>query len=337
MKTEEIFDMLTDIDEKLITGVGEELENYRYSAGKAQPADERSGFSWKRVSAAAVCAAAVMLGALFVVKYIGKTDIPVNSSNSEYSSDVGSSGTTSSASSEEPPDSNPEPPAAQGYYDDVFKEYIYDNPSSGPRPTYDDAMDLMTGSKYGGLDSFYLVEAIELMKLSDCKEIRGFDDWGYGKKALSEGADYDPEHVIYRVKVIEDLISGEKCGYEIYVDLDMKNPIHQRFGDPPYAPGEKFTVALFNKAEDSDIIRSGAGYFFRFDIDDSGDDLTALVRRGESAIGDSNIIELTISEKSVITSTTENPVDYIAEFKLSELCDFLRNDWHNRGIGRSEE
>ncbi len=338
MKTEEIFEMLLGIDENLISSVGEDLENYRYSVGKAYPADEKHGFPWKRVLAAVVFAAAVMLGALFVVKYFDKTDIPIDNSNFGYSSDAGSS-STSPVSSGETSGITPQTKPIQGYYDDVFKEFLYDNPASGPRPTYYDAMDLMTRPEYGGLDSFYLVEAIELMKLSECEKLRGFDDLGYGKTALSEGADYDPSHVIYRVKVIEDLISGEKCGYETYIDMDMRNPIYQRFGDPPYAPGEKFTVALYNKAEDSDIVRSGAEYFFRFDIDDSNGDLKALVRTGRSAIGDSKIfgstIEFTISKKSVITSTTLNPAQYIAEFKLSELCDFLRKDWKNIGDGNA--
>lgn len=337
MKTEEIFDMLIGIDEKLIADVGEELENYRYSAGKAYPADEKRGFSWKRMAAAMACAAAVMLGALFIVKYVGRTDIPIDNSSPGYSSDAGSSSTPPPASSDETSSDPPQTKPALGYYDDVFKESLPDNPSSGPRPTYYDAMDIMTRAKYGGLDSFYLVEAIELVKLSDCEKLRGFDDLGYVETTLVDGVDYDydPEYTIYRVKVIEDLISGEKGEHEIYVDMDMRNPIYQRAGDPPYAPGEKFTIALYNKAEDSDITRSGAGYFFRFDIDDSNGVLTALVRTKRSAIGDSEIVKLalsdklTISPKSVITSTTANPVQYIAEFPLSELVDFLRKDWQN--------
>ncbi len=85
MKTEEIFDMLTGIDENLITSAGEDLENYRRSGGKSYSVDEKSVFSWKRASAAIMCAAAVMLGAFFVVKNINRTKIPVDDPSSDYS------------------------------------------------------------------------------------------------------------------------------------------------------------------------------------------------------------------------------------------------------------
>ncbi len=340
MKTEEVFDMLIGIDENLIASAGEDLENYRYSAGKAYSADEKSGFPWKRVFAAMVCAA-VMVGVFFVVKNIGRTNIPIDNSNSEYSSDAGS-GTTPPASSDKTSGNTPQTKPVQGYYDRVFKEIVIENISSGPISTYSEVMDMMTGSEYGGLDSFYLVEAIELMKLSDCEKLRGFDDWFYRVNGVKydevrdelkeKGVDYPRENLIFRVKVIEDLISGEKCDYEIYTDLSMFSPINQKSGDPPYAPGEKFTVALFNKAEDSDLTESGAGYVFRLDVREI-DGIPFAFARSRSDFLVYNFDGTEKVSKTVVTSTTDNPVTYNAKIKLSDLSDFLRRDWLYRGVG----
>ena len=223
------------------------------------------------------------------------------------------------------------------YYDDVFKEIIEEIPTTGAPITYDEVMETMTSPMNNGLDSYYLVEAIELMKLSDCEKLRGFKDWYY----KLNGLEYDGVHyglgVIYKVKAIKDLITGEDCSKELYIALSSYDPVYQRAGDPPYAPGEKFTVALFNKAEESDITQSGAGYFFRFDIDDNSDELIALVRREYSEICANNVVEVTKISENVITSTTDNPVQYIAEFELSNFVDFLRKDWQERRVGHFEK
>lgn len=96
MKTEDIFDMLNGIDEKLIEKAGEDLENYRHSEGKVYYVEEKSGFSWKRASAAIVCAAAVMLGGFFVVKNANRMVVPADDPSSDYSD------TDSSSSDAEP-------------------------------------------------------------------------------------------------------------------------------------------------------------------------------------------------------------------------------------------
>lgn len=223
------------------------------------------------------------------------------------------------------------------YYDDVFKDIIEENPTTGAPISYDEVMETMTSPINNGLDSYYLVEAIELMKLSDCEKLRGFEDWYY----KLNGLEYDGIHyglnVIYKVNAIKDLITGEDCNKELYIALSSYDPIYQRAGDPPYAPGEKFTVALFNKAEDSDITQSGAGYFFRFDIEENSDGLKALVRNAYSEICANEVVEFTKSSKNVITSTTANPVQYIAEFELSNFVDYLRKDWEERKVSHFEK
>lgn len=541
MKTEDIFDMLTGIDEKLIASAGEELENYRYSAGKAYSVDEKSGFSWKRASAAIVCAAAVMLGAFFVVKNIDRTKIPIDDPSSDYSSsaDSGSSSSTEnsssssssssessssssvessssssveSSSSDNPsgesnpsvtqdisaissndpqigfwvalyakenavkagspfsaeisfgssarnleritvtissedfdiskscpdeyvvdgqkysnddfyvapsskisPDDLPQhftitlfpksekeifygsteivleeymvggystgtvtlyyygdsdlicfstisqkdaesiyiaeggemwqtpAPASQGYYDSVFKEIALENPSTGMPFTYDEVMERLTNPVYGKLDSYYLCEAVELLTLPECESLPGFEDFFYKLNGVKydevkpEGADYFRDNVFYRVKVIENLLSGEKCDYEIYTAIDYQidatgdpvSPIYQRWGDPPYAPGERFTLVLYNKEENSDFTRSGVLIDLRLDVKEIAGVPFAFARK-RCYLSSLNIAGTEKISETVVASTTGNPVKYDARIKLSDLSDFLRNDWQKR-------
>ncbi len=266
--------------------------------------------------------------------------------NSGSSSTSEKTSTSSSSFSEETSNSSNEISLTEqkAFYDNIFEDFIEENPALiGAPMTYDDVMAVMTDPMHGGLDSYYLVEAVELLKLSDCEKLRGFEDWFYRINGVKfdnsnnyDGYDYGSD-VIYKVRIIKDLITGEDCSKEIYTDLYISNPMHQKAGNPPYAPGEKFTIALFNKAEDSDITQSGAGYFFRFDVDDNNDNLTALVRKENSEICASKLVEMTKISKSVVTSTTKNPVQYVAELNLSDFVDFLRKDWEDREVSHYEK
>ena len=534
MKTEDIFDMLTGIDEKLISSAGEDLENYRCSEGKVYSVGEKSGFSWKRAAAAVACAAAVMLGALFVVKNIDRPKIPVDDPSSDYSSsaDSGSSSSTensssssssgssvessssssvessssdnpngesnpsvtqdiSAISSEDPqvgfwvalhanensvkagspfsaeisfgscarnleritvtissgdfdiskscpdeyvvdgqkysnadfyvaPSSKISPddlpahftislspkskkeiyygrtdivlteylaggystgtvtlyhygnsdlicfstisqkeaesiyiaeggemrqtpaPASQGYFDSVFKEIAIEPPSTGMPFTYDEVMERLTDPKFGKLDSYYLCEAAELLTLPECEKLPGFEDFFYRLNGVkydevkSEGADYFGDNVFYRVKVIENLLSGEKCDYDIYTAIDYQigadgdiSPSYQRRGDPPYAPGERFTLVLYNKEENSGFTRSGALIDLRLDVKEIAGVPFAFSRQ-RCYLSSLNIDGTEEISETVIASTTGNPVKYGARIKLSDLSDFLRKDWQKR-------
>lgn len=260
--------------------------------------------------------------------------------NSGSSSTSEKTSTSSSLFSEETSNSSSEISLTEqkAFYDNIFEDFIEENPAFIGAPiTYDDVMADMTDPMHGGLDSYYLVEAVELLKLSDCEKLRGFEDWFY----KLNGFRYDGIHyglnAIYKVRAIKDLISGEECNKELYIAISAYDPVHQEAGNPPYAPGEEFTVALFNKAEDSDITQSGAGYFFRFDVDDNNDNLKALVRKENSEMCASKLVEMTKISKSVVTSTTKNPAQYVAEFNLSDFVDFLRKDWEDRKVSHYEK
>ncbi len=79
MKTEDFLEMLNDIDESYIYEAGEDLEKYGYRTGNTYYIEDKRKFSWKRVFAAAVCAAAAMVGMVFLVKNVG--DITIESSS----------------------------------------------------------------------------------------------------------------------------------------------------------------------------------------------------------------------------------------------------------------
>lgn len=287
------------------------------------------------------------IAALILTTFAGCSEVKTSSgeSISENSSvifteNISTTSSTTQTSSSLQSNSSGNSPSVEinPFYDDVFVDFIEDlNPSIAPPMTYDDVMEVMTSPLHDGLDSYYLVEAIELMELSDAEKLRGFEDWYYKLNGMKYDGVHYGCHVIYKVKVIEDLITGEDCNKELLIDLSFYAPMYQNAGNPPYAPGEKFTVALFKKAEGCDITQSGAGYFFRFDIEETDNGLKALVRAARSEIIGTQIVELTRASKTKITSTTANPVQYVAEFELSDLVDFLRRDWAERGVSHFEK
>ena len=224
-------------------------------------------------------------------------------------------------------------------YDDVFEE-IDETTPSGPRPTYEEEIEMLSETVYGGIDSFYLVETVKALTLSECEQLRGWDEWFESCYALSydeiknDDREYFGDKIIYEVKVIEDLISGEESDRKMYLSVGMGgNPRIQRAGDPIYAPGERFTVAVHQKPDDSDITRSCGGFMFRYDaVEDASGSITLYSRN--SAMDDLDLPNAVAIEKTVITSTTKNPAHYTCKLPLDDLVAFLRQDWENRQISR---
>ena len=224
-------------------------------------------------------------------------------------------------------------------YDDVFEE-IDETTPSGPRPTYEEEIEMLSETVYGGIDSFYLVETVKALTLSECEQLRGWDEWFESCYALSydeiknDDREYFGDKIIYEVKVIEDLISGEESDRKMYLSVGMGgNPRIQRAGDPIYAPGERFTVAVHQKPDDSDITRSCGGFMFRYDVvEDASGSITLYSRN--SAMDELDLPNAVAIEKTVITSTTKNPAHYTCKIPLDDLVAFLRQDWENRQISR---
>lgn len=204
-------------------------------------------------------------------------------------------------------------------YDDMF-EGIDSTPTTGMPMSYEDVMDMLEFVKKEGifLDSFYLVETVRPLTLDECEQLAGWTPFFSNK-------------TVYEVNILEDLISGEKVGRTAKVVVGMGTVKWQHQGDPIYAPGEKFTVALTKPQDGYDYLQTPISILFRYDIVDDGNGNIILYSRGN----ESEQLNLAAAEKiteSVITSTTMNPVFHLQKVELNALVDFLRSDWQQRGI-----
>lgn len=346
MKTEEIFLMLGELDEKLIAKASEDLERHRLS-GQTYHIEEKDKFAWKRWAIGSVCAAAVIFGVFFAVKNFTGGKIPYypggpsdtsdwnSSDTSSTSSDTSDTSDTSSTSSDtsstssdtsstssdtsdtsdtsstssETSSTTPVVPDDQPAYDDVFKEVVYNPTSYGPPLTYEEIVNsLKPDPDYPeyDTDSLYLVEVIKALSPEESKNVAGWRS----------------DNTLYSVKILTDLGSGETINKIANVSATSGTVEYQEPGDPPYAPGDRFTAALTKPYEGRDYL--SADYLFRYDVvEENGK--TMLYSRSKG----SNIDEqyLPTSEKineKVITSTTKNPAEYTQKLELGALVDFWR-------------
>jgi len=322
LKTEDIFEMLGELDEKMVAKASEDLDNYIYSMSRSYRVEEKDKFSWKRMTIGAVCAAAAMFGVFFAVKFFTDRDIPYYpGGNSTTSSDVSSdnsgwnssdtSSTSSDTSSTSPETSTPEPvvPEKKPAYDAVFKEAVYNPVTYGPPLTYEEIVNMLKPNPHYpeyDIDSLYLVEVIRALSDEESKNVAGWKS----------------DETLYSVKILTDLGSGETINKIANVSATPGTVEYQKPGDPPYAPGERFTATLSKPYEGRDYLSANA--LFRYDVvEENGK--TMLYSRSKG----SNIDEqyLPTSEKideKVITSTTKNPAEYTQKLELSALVDFWR-------------
>ncbi len=203
-------------------------------------------------------------------------------------------------------------------YDDVFRGAA--GSATGAPMTYEDVMSMIaSGEEHGEhLDSLYLVETVKALTAKECAKLDGWD------------ITYS-DRTIYEVNIIEDLISGEAVGRKEYIFVSMGNAQWQNRGDPIYAPGEKFTVALTKPQQGCDFLRTPGSFMFRYDaVEDASGNITLYSRN--SAMDDLGLPNAVAIEKTVITSTTKNPAIYTQAVELKALVDFIRSDWEQRGI-----
>lgn len=205
------------------------------------------------------------------------------------------------------------------YYDDVFQGANL-NPATGAPMTYDEIAEMLKSDPEHpewDMDSFFLVETVKVLTLEECRALAGWED-------------IYSDRVMYKVKVIKDLISDETVDrYETFYTA-MGNAMWQTPGDPVYAPGERFTIALTKKFEGCDFLRAPGAFALRYDAVETEDGITLYSRRSELdklAIPGSESID-----EKVITSTTKNPAVYTQKIKLDDFVSFLRSDWEQRGL-----
>lgn len=205
-------------------------------------------------------------------------------------------------------------------YDDVFKG-INSNSSTGAPMSYDEVMEMITSpfQKENGifLDSFYIVETIRVLPYEEAKNVNGWQEICEGK-------------TMYEVKLLKDLISGETVDRTEKIIVATGTVEWQNDGDPVYAPGEKFTVALTKPQENCDFLQTPVSSMFRYDVVEDATGTTLYSRKSE--IDKLNLPEAANIDEEIITSTTQNPAVHSQKVGLETLADFLRSDWEQRGV-----
>lgn len=223
-------------------------------------------------------------------------------------------------------------------YDHIFVEST-ENASTGAPMTYDEVMTAMTESQYGSLDSYFLFRVERALTIGECEELDGFAEAyrtyypSYSDETSEVGAvdddRYPSDFIVYEVTVAEDLISGEQRGDKMYILSTGSSIAYQRLGDPPYASGEYFAAALMMPIEGTDIRRTTGSFTLRYDV--RGD---TAYSRNNYPIDELHLPNSTDISEELITSTTQNPARYTQSLPLESLCDFLREDWQQRGVSR---
>ena len=316
----------------------EECYEYVIARRNERAAQRRKKRELVLKTAVPVCGIAVMTGVGLVVRngITGSMTKPSDSSSFSESSTVNNESTAPSDPTSSNVTSNvdnsgensaggdtshtSEPLDDKPAYDGVFKgvngSYVI-----GPPMSYEEIMEMLVpveGYSMWDVDSFYLVETVRALSSDECRQLAGMED-------------FDSTKTVYEIKVLEDLISGEKTNRTERILVTMGNIEWQNAGDPIYAPGEKFTVILAKPYEGSDFLRTPGAFAFRYDVASDDDGSTILYSR-ESEL---DVLQLDTAEdidESVITSTTHNPAHYTQKLSLNALVEFLRSDWEQRGM-----
>lgn len=257
---------------------------------------------------------------------------------SKSSSSTNSTPSTVTTGSE--PTVTPQPPLGdKKSYEDIFEGLILENPATyGPPLTCEEVTNMLKPKpdlpEYD-LDSYYLVEVVRALTNEEYTQMRG--------EHISDNG-----NTIYEAKLLEDLISGEKLDRIVYVEIPAgQGAAIQLHGDPTYASGEKFTVALTKPFEDWNDIYSTEYNFLttvcdstlRYDLPEmdftSDDTETMLYYRGRG-LARQPIADLPFETGEIsieaAKSTPQNPATYIQKIALSDLVEFLREEWKQAGI-----
>lgn len=223
--------------------------------------------------------------------------------------------------------------AEEKTYEERFEGFYPQNPTTyGPPMSLDEVMSMLLPDPLRPeqeVESFYLVEVVRALPLDEAVHM---DGWDFN----------DAEATIYEVKRIKDLISGESFAEDtnsVYVKLPAGESVSiQTRGDPAYAPGEKFTLAMSRQCEGYDFRFSPCDFALRFDLPDNAeltedDETVTLYYRGIDGPRDAHIFDFAESiDITAVASTPQNPVKYTQKADMEALADFLRRDWRERGI-----
>lgn len=200
-------------------------------------------------------------------------------------------------------------------------EPIYENVEflefsvSGAPGSYEELQEYM--NSYGDI-SFVEYEIISQYSAEEAFEKTGDDIFKYSTTLYRAHIYYDHMHCV-PVDLTVDLA---KAGMP---DKQIKN-------DPPYAAGQKIIAALSGYNSTSCVAVPELVYYV-YDV--NGVDIAYHVNCESIAVSDAAFanlnMELADSERSLITTTDNNPVKFTQKSTVEDLTGFIRQDWTARG------
>lgn len=200
------------------------------------------------------------------------------------------------------------------YFDKVFKGL---NPQgSGGFIDYEDYVATLAENQINKpIDSFYLVECISALT---------------PKKASELFSETDNWRQYYEVRLIRDLVDGSDPDRVVFVRMSGAVEYQEDYY-PAYAPGEKFTLYIYQETDG--FCQVADGQMLRYDVYDEDGELWAYSRNN-------NIIDDLAFDGSVdiaetrVTSTTRNPVKYTQKLPLDSLAEGMRGVFEENSLTR---
>ncbi len=200
------------------------------------------------------------------------------------------------------------------YFDKVFKGL---NPQgSGGFIDYEDYVATLAENQLNKpIDSFYLVECISALT---------------PKKASELFSETDNWRQYYEVRLIRDLVDGSEPDRVVFVRMSGAVEYQEDYY-PAYAPGEKFTLYIYQETDG--FCQVADGQMLRYDVYDEYGELWAYSRNN-------NIIDDLAFDGSVdiaetrVTSTTRNPVKYTQKLPLDSLAEGMRGVFEENSLTR---
>ncbi len=250
-------------------------------------------------------------------------DTVIETPVSEYSSEVIENDTdnTSNYLSGELENANNEPLNSSDYVLDASYTPLYDNitylnnPSSGEPCSYEELQDFM--------ESYGDTSFVEYEILSQYTPEEAFAKTG--DKIFINNT------TLYKARIYYDYLNDVPV--DITIDLSKAGVSNRQIKDkPPYSIGQKIISPLsgFNTSR---CVAIPELVYYVYEV--NGVKLAYHVGSENVAIKNSTLVnldmELIESERSVITTTVENPVKFTQKSTVDDLAQFIKNDWNARG------
>jgi len=201
------------------------------------------------------------------------------------------------------------------------KKPIYENveidssTASGIFGVYEETMSNRSLEK----DSYnlYKIQINKILKMDETKKIKGYDLYNLENRVT-----------FYKARITYDYLRNKEMDKEIYITHYGNNNI-QKENKPPYQVGDVVASYIYyNKSSDYYCFAIN----FQFDLYESNNEQIGYYRWYPYDALKPFELELFDDEKKIVTTTVNNPVIYSAKYKMSDIADFLRKDWVERGL-----